>query len=114
MCVHGSLEGGAGNDVLNGSQGDDQFDGGLGADQLFGGEGADAFVLRAGDGSDMIFDYRKGTDMFLLDGLAFDDLKITQGLGRTTIEIEATNEDLVTLFGVQASSINESDFRTLT
>ncbi|MEY2426196.1 MAG: hypothetical protein QOI61_1768, partial [Actinomycetota bacterium] len=57
------LTSGAGNDVLvggpnadelTGGSGDDTLDGGSGADRLNGGAGVDTFVVRPGDGADVI------------------------------------------------------------
>ncbi len=117
------LEGGVGNDNLLGNSGndrlvggadDDLLDGGRGDDQLFGGKDADRFVLREGDGQDTIFDYRDGTDSFLLaDGLAFEDLTISQGLVQTVISVTETSEELALLLGVDASTLGAEDFSTL-
>lgn len=54
------LEGGGGNDMLNGGGDNDTLDGGSGNDTLKGGEGADVFVFARG--SDVIEDYKVGTD----------------------------------------------------
>ncbi len=105
------LEGGVGKDKLFGSRGDDILDGGADNDLLLGGRGNDKFVLRKGDGLDKIFDYRDGVDSFLLaDNLAFEDLTITQSLGRSVISITDTNEDLAVLFRVNANDIGAEDF----
>lgn len=108
-----TLQGGVGNDDLNGGRGNDLLDGGLGVNRLFGGSGSDTFVLRAKGGSNIIFDYQDGIDTFSLDGLTFDDLNIRQGLGRTSIELESTQEVLAILFGVQSASIDPTDFSAL-
>ncbi|WP_417624700.1 calcium-binding protein [Paremcibacter congregatus] len=51
------LEGGAGVDVLEGNGGDDILSGGAGAgDQLRGGSGDDSYILRLGDGADVVED----------------------------------------------------------
>ncbi|WP_263618264.1 calcium-binding protein [Pseudooceanicola nanhaiensis] len=72
-----TIEGGAGadvfggeggDDVLRGGEGADVLIGGPGADRLTGGGGADAFVFRAGDGRDVIWDFTPGEDV-----LRFDD-----------------------------------------
>ena len=108
------LDGGDNRDRLDGGQGDDLLDGGRGSDRLKGDRGADGFVLREGDGRDIILDYRDGQDRFLLaDGLAFDELTITQGRGETSISVTDTNEELASLIGVQANLIGSEDFTTL-
>ncbi|HEY9769796.1 MAG TPA: hypothetical protein V6C71_15095 [Coleofasciculaceae cyanobacterium] len=107
------LLGGDGRDFLVGGKGDDLLDGGADDDLLLGNMGADQFVLREGDGLDRIFDYGDGTDSFLLDnGLAFEDLTITQGAGQSLISVTDTNEKLVALFGVNASDIGAENFST--
>lgn len=58
---HDRLFGGQGNDRLEGEGGDDTLTGGLGLDTLEGGDGGDTFVfLRAGDGADLVQDFRPG------------------------------------------------------
>ena len=109
-----SLSGGTDKDRLDGGRGDDLLDGGRGSDRLKGDRGADGFVLREGDGRDIILDYHDGQDRFLLaDGLAFDELTITQGRGETSISVTDTNEELASLIGVQANLIGSEDFTTL-
>ncbi|MDJ0595964.1 MAG: peptidoglycan DD-metalloendopeptidase family protein [Pleurocapsa sp. MO_226.B13] len=106
-----SLLGSDGQDFLVGGRGDDLLDGGADNDSLFGSRDADQFVLREGDGLDTIFDYVDGTDSFLLaDGLAFEDLTITQGVGQSLISVTDTSEDLAILFGVNANDLGAEDF----
>ena len=108
------LKGLNGDDFLFGEADDDVLDGGADDDLLFGGRGDDQFVLRERDGLDTIFDYRDGTDSFLLDdGLAFEDLTITQGIGQTVISVTETSEELAALLGVDANDIGAEDFSTL-
>ena len=108
------LVGGSSHDYLLGGAGSDRLDGGAGNDRLEGGDAADLFLLREGDGQDTIFDYQVGTDSFLLaDGLAFEDLTITQGIGQSVISVTETSEDLATLFGLNANDLGAEDFSTL-
>ena len=98
------LVGGAGNDSLVGGSGDDTLDGGLGNDILTG-NGNDSFVLRAGDGSDIITDYVIGSDRLLLaDGLTADDLTFSGS------DIFAGDEKLATLNNVNASNLRPFNF----
>ena len=72
-------------------------------------------MLRASDGQDTIFDYKDGVDSFVLaDGLVFEDLTITQGVGRVELEITDTQEELATLIGVSANDLGAEDFITTT
>ena len=51
------LQGVAGSDQLQGNDGNDVLDGGTGNDTLDGGYGSDTYVLRAGGGSDTVYDF---------------------------------------------------------
>lgn len=109
------LNGGSGADLLVGGSGDDILDGGSAVDGLVGGPGADQFLLRSGDGDDIISDYNDGSDKFLLDGLTFNQLGISSAFFNqvTIISIASTGENLATLIGVDASNIGREDFVTL-
>ena len=105
------LVGGNGNDILQGDAGSDHLDGGIGNDTLFGGNGRDSFVLKAGEGSDLISDYFDGTDKFVLgSGLEFNDLNIVQNIDSTQIKLTDTDEVLATLNSVTANFLQEDDF----
>ena len=89
----------------------DRLDGGKGNDNLFGGAGADLFVLKPGEGNDVIADYVDGIDRFVLGGgLEFNDLTIVQNINNTQIQITGTNETLATLNSVTANFLNADDF----
>jgi hypothetical protein len=108
------LLGGNGRDFLVGGNGDDLLDGGAYQDSLFGNEGADQFVLRLGDGRDTIFDYQNRIDsLSLADGLQFEDLTITQGLGGTVVINTETHEELAVLIDINANQIGMDDFNNL-
>ena len=105
------LRGGLGNDELRGDKGNDVLDGGKGNDLIFGGVGADKFVLRVGDGTDQIVDYRDNLDKFVLTGgLEFSDLKTVQNINNTQIQVIATGEVLASLNSVTADFLNQDDF----
>ena len=105
------LRGGLGNDELRGDNGNDFLDGGKGNDLIFGGRGADQFVLRAGDGTDRIVDYRDGLDKFVLTGgLEFSDIRTVQNINNAQIQVIATGEVLANLNSVAANALAESDF----
>ncbi|MEO1929890.1 MAG: proprotein convertase P-domain-containing protein, partial [Gammaproteobacteria bacterium] len=57
--------------VLSGNRGDNLLDGADGADRLIGGLGGDGFVLSSNVGIDTIVDFESGTDLILIDALAF-------------------------------------------
>jgi serralysin len=59
-------------DRLDGRGGADLLIGGAGADTLTGGTGADRFLLRPGDGMDLILDFEPGLDQLALLGFGLD------------------------------------------
>ena len=98
------LVGGAGDDLLVGGSGDDSLDGGIGNDTLQG-QGNDFFVLREGDGTDVILDYREGSDRLLLSGdLTKEDLTFSGN------NILVGDETLVTLNNINTSSLRPFNF----
>ncbi|MDJ0743307.1 MAG: spondin domain-containing protein [Xenococcaceae cyanobacterium MO_167.B27] len=108
------LLGNRGRDVILGGAGDDLIDGGKGNDRISGNSGADQFVLRLGDGRDTILDYQDNVDSFALaDGLEFEQLTITQGVGEAVISVTETNEELAVIFGANADNITVEDFTNL-
>lgn len=71
------IVGGEGSDYLFGDAGNDTLAGGLGVDFLTGGAGADAFVFDApldANNADLVRDFTKGSDAFLLSGAVFQGL----------------------------------------
>jgi Ca2+-binding RTX toxin-like protein len=103
-----SLIGGNGSDSLFGGDGNDTLDGGIGFDVLTSGAGSDLFVLKNGNGSDSITDFRLGSDQLGLAGdLEFEDLTL---FGNT---IKSGNELLATLIGVNTGNLTEANFTTL-
>ncbi|MGB3421827.1 MAG: Calx-beta domain-containing protein, partial [Dolichospermum sp.] len=125
-----SIFGGSGNDVLNGGDGDDIIKGnagvdrlfgdagndtlygGLGNDQLTGGAGADIFALETASGSDIIFDFVSGTDLFdLTDALSFGNLSFNQSGANTQILFGGSL--LATVLNLTASTINVGNFVSL-
>lgn len=105
------LRGGLGNDSLNGGDGPDVLDGGKGNDILTGGAGPDTFVIRVGDGSDIIKDFvRSGSSrdtIGLANGLTQNQLSLQISGGNGIIKYQNTGEILAVLEGVTSlSNIN--------
>jgi len=83
--------------IIRSGAGADTLDGAGGDDLLIGGGGKDKFVIRKGNGSDTIADFRPGTDVVTLDGYALgsfaavkaamtqagNDVKLALGGGET-------------------------------
>lgn len=89
-------------DVVQGGRGNDWIEGGDGDDTLTGGEGADKFVLRAGDGHDVVtdfnpaagdrvlFDYGTWSDIMFLGSL-YDGKTWTNSTGTATFTASAVD-----------------------
>ncbi len=105
-----SILGAFGDDTIDGQAGDDTLDGGLSDDRLTGGSGGDVFRFGENWGDDTITDFVSGSDQIdmLSADVQFVDLTITQVGADTHISDGAGNS--VTLTGVTASTISESDF----
>ena len=103
-----TLFGDAGNDTLLGGNGQDTLRGGLGNDLLTGDNDIDTFVLAAGEGTDTITDF--SNDLIgLADGLAIGDLSFS---GEDII-LTSTNELLVSVTGVDTTTLTTADFVTV-
>lgn len=101
-----TLEGNAGDDTLSGRGGDDILFGDRGSDTLTGGEGRDQFLFTAGDGTDVITDFKVGTDILAIFGFAGVQ-QIRQIGADTLIVLSAT--DSVLLKNVQAEALTTAD-----
>ncbi|HAT13507.1 MAG TPA: hypothetical protein DCS91_07970, partial [Microcoleaceae bacterium UBA11344] len=105
------LYGGADNDTLTGGKGDDLLDGGLGNDSLIGGSGNDIFVLKTGQGFDIIADFTQSQDLIgLSGGLSFGQLEITQNTQGTIIKNLLTGEQLGVMVGLSANAMTSANF----
>lgn len=115
------LNGGEGNDKLDGDAGNDRLDGGAGRDVLegdegrdilTGGTGNDIFKFDNGDGKDVITDFGNGADRirFDVDGLNFADLTIKNNAQGDAVITWGDARSSITLDGVDASALSNSDF----
>lgn len=103
-----------GNDLLRGGSGDDVLVGGTGTNILTGNIGADTFVLSLG-GFSLVNDFSLGEDLIGLgDGLIYDQLRFEQGTGvnagSTSIKVLGDDSILMSLQGVQASTLTTDVF----
>ncbi|MBD1829894.1 FG-GAP-like repeat-containing protein [Microcoleus vaginatus GB1-A2] len=106
-----TLYGGEDNDTLTGCQGDDILYGDLGNDSLIGGSGNDLFVLKAGQGFDIIADFTLGQDLIgLSGGLSLGQLEITHNTQGTLLKNVLTGEELGLMIGVSANAITSANF----
>lgn len=108
-----TLDGGFDDDILYGDTGSDRLIGGRGNDTLTGGTSGnynDVFVFAAEDGQDIIKDFQDNRDKieFDIDGLTFGQLQITNVTGGVRITYD--EDDTITLDGLTASVLTESDF----
>jgi Ca2+-binding RTX toxin-like protein len=121
-----TLDGGAGNDVVNGGDGNDTLLGGSGNDAIDGNRGADTGLLGAGDdsftwdpgdGSDKV-EGEAGTDTLVFNGAAaaenFDlsangnRLKLFRNVANITMDVDDTERvDLRALGGIDNTVVND-------
>jgi Ca2+-binding RTX toxin-like protein len=117
-------------DVVEGGRGNDRLDGGAGNDILTGGDGADTFVLRSGDGNDVVTDFNAAAgDRVMFDYGTYSDFmvfgKLSDGQSWTNFDGSATftvhaldangdgvtdtvisaNDDSITLLGVSPDQL---------
>lgn len=91
------LYGGSGNDRLYGDAGNDYLMGSPGSDTLTGGSGADSFVMRRGDGHDVITDF---------NGWQGDRIQVSGGMGWSFagaadgVHVNFTSGDTMVLSGL--------------
>ena len=111
------LDGGGGFDTLDGGKGRDILFGGADDDILTGGGGKDIFVFNddiSEAGHDTITDFQDGKDLNAIESFdvlpTFADLSIGGGDGDAVITVIATGQT-ITLEGVLAADIDESDFK---
>jgi Ca2+-binding RTX toxin-like protein len=111
------LNGGDGNDLLNGGDGNDVIDGNRGADSSFMGAGDDTFIWDPGDGSDFV-EGQDGFDTMLFNGADIDEvfdasangsrLRFTRNIGNIVMDVGTTEKvDLRALGGNDATTIHD-------
>lgn len=111
--THASIDAGEGADRVTGSSGADTIRGDAGNDVLTGGAGRDVFVLRRGDGQDVIADFNAhdlnlgATDRLRFEGVSAAGVTWEASAGGTLVRYGGA--DQVLLAGV-ASGLDWSDF----
>lgn len=105
------LAGNAAGNRLEGRGGDDVLEGRGGADTLVGGAGGDIFLIRRGDGFDLIQDFAPGADLLALTGFG---LTASQVLAQASavadgLRIELGGGGGVLLAGITAGQLTAAD-----
>lgn len=99
--------------IVTGGDGSQTIDGGAGADVLAGGAGADTFVLRRGNGSDVITDFQAGTDRILLQDYAlygFTGLKAALRQSGADTVLDLGGGETLVLRNTKAAALGAKDF----
>ncbi|WP_137154854.1 hypothetical protein [Rhizobium sp. FKL33] len=105
-----SIYGGGGKDTIKAGGGVDHIEGGAGNDKLSGQAASDHFIFGDGDGKDTITDFDAVGGGLAQDYIDTDltPVSITQSGANTVIDFGGG--DTITLLGVKASDVGESDF----
>jgi trimeric autotransporter adhesin len=113
-----TLHGFYGNDTINGGAGDDRIIGGYDTDTLTGGGDNDTFWFAKGFGNDTVTDFKANGDLDVIEFEAgiFSDfadmLWSTKQVGDdTVIKLDAAGSSVVTLQGVDMSTLQAQDFQ---
>ncbi len=103
-------------DYLNGGAGNDYLEGGAGNDSLYGEAGNDTFVYRDGDGTDVIYDFGKGTDTLHIakgtitgPSISGADVIYKVGKGSVTLKNAASKTITVKDAGGNISTMTKTD-----
>lgn len=119
LSLMGSANSGAvGNSLANiikGGQGNNYIDGAAGNDVLTGGGGRDNFVVRQGEGSDVITDFDAGAngDTVSLSGFAFtsfDDVKAALNQVGSDVVLDLGDGNTLTFQNETLTSFNATNF----
>ncbi len=111
------LSGDAGDDFLHGYHGNDVMEGGTGSDRMEGGDGNDVFIMKRGNGTDVISDftafsagavYADTVDLSDFGIASFSDLVMSEVGGDTTIDLGGG--DSLTFENVGISGLGADDF----
>lgn len=105
-----AVDGGHGDDVIHGGSQNDTIDGGHGNDTLSGGGGEDTFVLRQGNGADIILDFDTDHDVLDLSdfGVGFDDIDMLSTA--RGVELRIAGESIVELYDVSSQDVTSDIF----
>lgn len=108
--ISDEIYGGGGKDTIKAGSGVDHIEGGAGNDRLSGQGQSDHFIFNAGDGKDTITDFDAVGGALAQDYIDTDLTALTiKQSGDNTI-IDFGGGDTITLLGVKASDVGDSDF----
>ena len=100
--------------VIQGGRGSQEIYGGLGLDTLGGGAGADTFIVKKGEGNDVIRDFKSAEgDKIKLTATGletFDKIKAAMTQVGADTKIDMGGGDFLLLQNVTASSLTAADF----
>ncbi|MGY8662688.1 Ig-like domain-containing protein [Bradyrhizobium sp. UFLA05-109] len=111
-----------GNDLDNiivGNAGNNMIDGGKGNDVLTGGAGSDTFVIRTGNGNDIITDFQTGAggDILQINGTTFKTLAdVTAAMQQvgTDVVLSLGNGEKITLENTQVQKFTTANINIVT
>lgn len=99
--------------IVTGGAGAQTLDGGAGNDVLVGGAGADTFVVRKGNGSDVIADFAPGTDRVRLEDYAlhsFDAVKAAMRQSGADVTLDLGGGEVLVFRNTQVAAFTRQDF----
>ncbi|WP_187371409.1 family 16 glycosylhydrolase [Methylobacterium oryzihabitans] len=122
LTLAGSIEkSGYGNalaNIIRGTAVNNHLDGGAGNDLLYGGGGNDVFVIRAGNGSDAIGDFRAGhttssiVSLVGYDFTSFDQIRAAMVQDGTTAILNLGNGETLRFLNQNVQNFSADDFAT--
>ncbi|WP_187371430.1 family 16 glycosylhydrolase [Methylobacterium oryzihabitans] len=104
--------------IVRGHAGNNVLDGGAGDDLLYGGGGTDVFVVRAGNGSDAIGDFKAGPTSASIVSLvgygltSFDQIKAAMVQDDTTVVLNLGNGETLRFLNQAVQNFSADDFRS--
>jgi Ca2+-binding RTX toxin-like protein len=108
--ISDSIYGGGGKDTIKAGAGVDHIEGGKGNDRLSGEAQSDHFIFGVGDGKDTITDFDAVGGALAQDYIDTDLTPLTIKQSGVNTIIDFGGGDTITLLGVKASDVGDSDF----
>lgn len=107
------------NNVLTGNAGNNMIDGGKGNDVLTGGAGSDTFLIKTGNGNDIVTDFQTGVggDILQINGTGFKSVAdITSAMQQvgTDVVLSLGNGEKITLENTIVQNFTAANFNIVT